>query len=233
MRFPGPTFEGEELDQKMNLALAAGDIPDFMPGIGLSIFQDMVAGDLVADITDVYEATADPKWVKESLEWGDHQLWAFAEVDGRKLAFPRVAQAGQNEQILFIREDWLEKVGMEPPTTLDEMEAVAKAFVTNDLGAGPPGTTVAIAASRDLQSWYGGLGPGLWRLWRPAFLGHEREYVHEGWAGRPALRRHRAGDERRAGLCRPLVREEDPSAPTSSPRATRRTAPRSRATAWA
>ena len=86
---PWTYVRGEELDQKMNLALAAGDIPDFMPGIGLSMFQDMVAGDLVADITDVYEAAADPKWVKESLEWGDHQLWAFAEVDGRKMAFPQ------------------------------------------------------------------------------------------------------------------------------------------------
>ena len=156
---PWTYVQGDERDQKMNLAMAAGDIPDLMPGIGLSMFQDMVAGDLVADITDVYEATAHPKWVKESQEWGDHQLWAYAEVDGRKMAFPSIAQAGQDEQILFIREDWLEKVGMEPPTTLDELEAVGEAFVTNDLGAGPPGTTVALAASRDLQSWYGGLGP--------------------------------------------------------------------------
>ena len=156
---PWTYVQGDERDQKMNLAMAAGDIPDLMPGIGLSMFQDMVAGDIVADITDVYEATAHPKWVKESQEWGDHQLWAYAEVDGRKMAFPSIAQAGQDEQILFIREDWLEKVGMEPPTTLDELEAVGEAFVTNDLGAGPPGSTVALAASRDLQSWYGGLGP--------------------------------------------------------------------------
>ncbi len=156
---PWTYVQGEERDQKMNLAMAAGDIPDLMPGIGLAMFQDMVAGDLVADITDVYEATAHPKWVKESHAWGDNQLWAYAEVDGRKMAFPSIAQAGQDEQILFIRTDWLEKVGMDAPTTLDELEAVAEAFVTNDLGAGPPGTTVAIAASRDLQSWYGGLGP--------------------------------------------------------------------------
>ena len=58
---PWTYVRGEELDQKMNLALAAGDIPDLMPGIGLSMFQDMVAGDLVADITDVYEATAAPE----------------------------------------------------------------------------------------------------------------------------------------------------------------------------
>ena len=156
---PWTYVQGEERDQKMNLAMAAGDIPDLMPGIGLAMFQDMVAGELVADITDVYEATAHPKWVKESQAWGDNQLWAYAEVDGRKMAFPSIAQAGQDEQILFIRTDWLDKVGMDAPTTLEEMEAVAEAFVTNDLGAGPPGTTVGVMASRDLQSWYGGLGP--------------------------------------------------------------------------
>ena len=56
---PWTYVRGEELDQKMNLALAAGDIPEFMPGIGLSMFQDMVLGDLVADITDVFEATGE------------------------------------------------------------------------------------------------------------------------------------------------------------------------------
>ena len=206
---PWTYVRGEELDQKMNLALAAGDIPEFMPGIGLSMFQDMVAGDLVADITDAYEATADPKWVKESLAWGDNQLWAFAEVDGRKLAFPRVAQAGQNEQILFIREDWLDKVGMEPPTTLEEMEAVAEAFVTNDLGAGPPGTTVGVMASRDLQSWYGGLGPvfgGFGVL--PSWYTEVSTFTKDGQGGlrfdgiQPAMKDALA-------FIRRLVREED------------------------
>ncbi len=59
-------MRGEERDQEMNLALAAGDIPELMPGIPLSMFQDMVAGDLAADITDVYEATAQSKAGK----WG-------------------------------------------------------------------------------------------------------------------------------------------------------------------
>ena len=58
---PWTYVRGEERDQKMNLALAAGDIPEFMPGIPLPMFQDMVAGDLAADITDVYESTAQSK----------------------------------------------------------------------------------------------------------------------------------------------------------------------------
>ena len=158
-QIPWTYVAGHELSQKMNLAIASGDIPDLMPGIGLSMYQDMLDGDLLADITDVYDTYASPRWMKEPQSYGNGMLWAFAEVDGRKMAFPSIAQAGQDEQILFIRTDWLDKVGMEPPTTLEEMDAVAEAFVTNNLGAGPPGTTQGVMASADLQSWYGGLGP--------------------------------------------------------------------------
>ncbi len=38
------------------------------------------------------------------------------------------------------------------------MAEVAEAFVTNDLGTGPPGTTVGVMASQDSQNWYGVLG---------------------------------------------------------------------------
>ena len=43
----------------MNLTLAVGDIPEFMPGIPPSMLQDMALGDVVANITDVFEATAE------------------------------------------------------------------------------------------------------------------------------------------------------------------------------
>ena len=85
-------------------------------------------------------------------------------------AFPSIAQAGQDEQILFIREDWLEKVGMEPPTTLDELEAVAEAFVTERFGRGPArldGGIGGLTRSAELvrRSW-----PGFRRLWRAALV---------------------------------------------------------------
>ncbi len=41
---PWTYVRGEERDQKMNLALAADEVPDLMPGIPLLMFQDMVAG---------------------------------------------------------------------------------------------------------------------------------------------------------------------------------------------
>jgi putative aldouronate transport system substrate-binding protein len=158
-QIPWTYVQGEEREQKMNLAIASDDIPDFMNSMSLSIYQDLLDADMLADITDLYDTYASPRWLKEPHSYGNGAMWAFAEVDGRKMAFPTIAQAGQDEQILFIRTDWLDKVGMEPPTTLEEMDAVAEAFVTNDLGAGPPGTTQGVMASGNLQSWYGGLGP--------------------------------------------------------------------------
>ena len=86
---PWTHVTGEERDQKMNLAMAAGDLPDLMPNISLSMFQDMLEGDLVADITDVFDATASQQWIKEPLEFGDGPLWEFAEVNGRKMGYPK------------------------------------------------------------------------------------------------------------------------------------------------
>jgi putative aldouronate transport system substrate-binding protein len=70
---------------------------------------------------------------------------------------------------------------MDAPTTLDEMDAVAEAFVTNNLGAGPPGTTQGVMASANLQSWYGGLGPvfgGFGVL--PSWYGGVSTFVDDG-----------------------------------------------------
>jgi putative aldouronate transport system substrate-binding protein len=159
-KIPWTYVTGDELNQKMNLATASGDLPELMPGIGLPIYQDLLEGELLADITDAFEQAASQKWVKEPLEYGDHMLWEYAEVDGRKMAFPSIAQAGQDEQTLWYRVDWVEKVGGKgAPTTLDEMEEVCEAIVKANLGAGPEGTTQGVMASKNLQSWYGGLGP--------------------------------------------------------------------------
>ena len=68
----------------MNLSLAAGDIPELMPGIPLSMFQNMAAGDLAADITDVYESTAQSKAGK----WGVRRYLAVRQ--GPSPAFPAV-----------------------------------------------------------------------------------------------------------------------------------------------
>lgn len=56
-----------------------------------------------------------------------------AKVDGKIYAIPTTTIPTVGES-LFIRQDWLDKVGMKAPTTTDELVAVLKAFKEKDPG---------------------------------------------------------------------------------------------------
>lgn len=151
--------DGPEGEQKLNLAIASGDLPDLLETVPLSIFATMLEADLVEDITEAYERVADPTWVKEPLARDNNAAWKYAEVNGRKMGLPTVATAAQNDKLLWIRKDWLEKVDMAPPTTLDELAQVALAFKQAELGQGDAGTTIGLGANKHLTGWYGSLDP--------------------------------------------------------------------------
>lgn len=154
------TAPGWEDDQtKWNLAVAANDIPD----VGTYISGDRLVNGLQAglfeDITDAYENYASQKWVKDVFaQYGDLP-WAYARVKGRLMGWPYVEQAVQNDKVMWMRKDWLDKLGLAVPTTLDELYEVATAFHKSDLGQGAKGTTLGIAFQQELVSWYGSADP--------------------------------------------------------------------------
>jgi putative aldouronate transport system substrate-binding protein len=153
----------DEALQKYNLAMASNQLPDWMETVPGPVYVKMLEANMLEDITDVYEAEADPELVKKPLQFGGGLAWSYSEVNGRKMGFPQVERAYQNEKLLWIRQDWLEKLGLTPPRTLDELAAVAKAFVKAQLGQGAPGTTVGLNVGKDIivptSGWYAGFDP--------------------------------------------------------------------------
>ncbi|MCY4526508.1 MAG: hypothetical protein OXB89_07850, partial [Anaerolineaceae bacterium] len=169
-------FSWVEVDeglQKYNLAVASGELPDFMETVPLQVYSDLLENDLLEDITDVYEEVAHPLWLKEAMSFSDGIAWRLAEVNGRKMGLPYIEQAAQNDKLLWIRQDWLDSVGMSAPTTIEELHAVATAFKEADMGQGGAGTTVGIVACSELNTWYTSLDPifGAWGVmptfWTP------------------------------------------------------------------
>ena len=164
--------EGEVL-QKYNLAIASDELPDFMETVPLQIYSELLDNDLIEDITDVWDAVAHPVWLKEAMSFSDGIAWRLAEVNGRKMGVPYIEQAAQNDKVLWIRQDWLDAVGMSAPTTIEELHAVMTAFVEADMGQGGEGTTLGIAANRQVNTWYCSLDPvfGAWGVmptfWTP------------------------------------------------------------------
>ena len=139
-----------EAEQKYNLAMASGDMPDYMETVPNNIYVQMVEADLLEDITDAYDAYASPRWKSTWRKYGE-KPWVWSRLNGRIYGLPRVEDLAHNDCVMWIRQDWLEKVGMSTPTTLDELHDAAAAFVENGLGQGAEGTTVGIGMSMDWE----------------------------------------------------------------------------------
>jgi putative aldouronate transport system substrate-binding protein len=153
-------IQADDGEQKYNMAMAANDLPELCEGVSGTILVKMYEADMLADMTDVYENVASQEWVKDKWAPFGNLPWAYASYQGKKMGLPYVERLVQNDKVMWIREDWLEKVGMQVPTTLDELYTVATAFKKGELGQGAKGTTLGIAAQQDLgYSWYASFDP--------------------------------------------------------------------------
>jgi putative aldouronate transport system substrate-binding protein len=149
----------DEANSKYNLALASGDIPDYMETIPPNIFVQMVEADALEDITDAWESYASDRWKAAFADYGELP-WTWTKFDGRIMGLPRVEDLAHNDTILWYRADWLEAHGLDVPTTLDELHDVAVALVQANAGMGASGTTVGLLANKQYDhTWYGSLDP--------------------------------------------------------------------------
>lgn len=115
----------------INTAMASGDLPDVII-CNKAMFYTLVENGVLQDVRAAYEGYQQKRLVKDALDSLD--MWDACTVDGQLLAVPCVNNFYNNTQILWIRQDWLDKVNMEAPKTLDEMIAVAQAFKDAKLG---------------------------------------------------------------------------------------------------
>lgn len=149
----------DEVNSKYNLALASGDIPDYLETIPANIFVQMVEADALEDITDAWESYASDRWKQAFADYGELP-WTWTKFDGRIMGLPRVEDLAHNDTILWYRADWLEEHGLEVPTTLDELHDVALALVQANAGLGAAGTTLGLLANKQYDhTWYGSLDP--------------------------------------------------------------------------
>ncbi|MFB9273631.1 extracellular solute-binding protein [Cohnella cellulosilytica] len=162
---------GSDFDQKSMLAIGSGDIPDIFV-VDEQMFRTLAKAGQIEDLTDVFEQYAAPL-TREILASTDGRALEAATIQGRLMAIPNISVQADAASMLFVRQDWLDQLGLEGPKTIADVERIAKAFVDNKSGGegtigltGPNNTlTVPMKSGRhDLKGFYAAYNafPGNW-----------------------------------------------------------------------
>ncbi|OUS77856.1 hypothetical protein B1748_03515 [Paenibacillus sp. MY03] len=118
----------EKPSDKLNLIMASGTDYDFIDAMNKQDFFNFAQNGALTDLTPLIEQFG-PN-IKQAIS---PESLAGATVDGKIYGIPTLNVSYVSSGLL-IRTDWLEKVGKEMPTTLDEFMDVLKAFKEKDPG---------------------------------------------------------------------------------------------------
>ncbi|AFC29022.1 family 1 extracellular solute-binding protein [Paenibacillus mucilaginosus 3016] len=146
---------GGQGEQKMNVSIASGDLPDIVPLNSSQLRQLADAGKL-ADLTKIYEKYASPI-TKGVLTSSGPEALGSATMDGKLLAIPAPTSKIDQAQMIWIRADWMEKLGLQAPKTMDDVFKIMDAFVNQDPDGNGKKDTYGMAMDKDLYGFFDGL----------------------------------------------------------------------------
>lgn len=146
---------GEQSAQKMNLALASGDIPDILALDLVQMSQAARAG-ILEDIGPLMEQYMSPEVKGLVAEIGESSRQA-ATFDGKVLGFPSTNDLAPENGFLWVRSDWLKALNMEAPKTWADVRAISKAFSTQDPDKNGKKDTFGLALSKDYYTIEGAM----------------------------------------------------------------------------
>lgn len=120
---------GTEYYDKLNALSAIDDLPDYF-SINMTNLKNFADQDLLLPLEDHMDKLpiARPMMRQTDLD----SLLYNGHLYALPVAYMEGAINGPNTTGLVIRQDWLDAVGMDMPTTLEELEAVMEAFKTQD-----------------------------------------------------------------------------------------------------
>ena len=175
----------DSLSEQVNIHIAGGDLPDAFMGVGFSNYdlanygEDGTFIDLTPYLTEEYMPN-----LTAILEEHPEIKSAITMSDGCIYGLPSAEQmgtagVGKDEdysiysvpQFSMINKKWLDELGLEVPTTLDELHDALVAFKENDMAAkvygADAGSTIPMSTGFDEWCWgqnifYAGFGFTNW-----------------------------------------------------------------------
>jgi len=140
--------------QKINVTLASGDLPDITP-VDATQLKQLAESDLIEDMTEWYDKYASPL-TKQVLSQEGTSAFDAVTYDGKLMAIPQLESSIERSMFLWVRTDWLEKLKLDPPKTMDDVLKISKAFAEQDPDGNNAKDTFGLGLTKGL--WGGAMG---------------------------------------------------------------------------
>ena len=177
--------QSDSINEQVNIRIAGNELPDAFQGIGFTNYEltnyggDGTFIDLTPYLTEEYmpnltKILADNPDIKEAITMEDGGIYGLPAAEQMGTA----AVGDEDNYSIFsipqfsmINKAWLDELGLEMPTTLDELHDVLKAFKDNDMSAkmygNDAGSTIPLCTGYDQWCWgqnvfYAGFGFTNW-----------------------------------------------------------------------
>jgi putative aldouronate transport system substrate-binding protein len=140
-------------DTKINTAAAANRLPDILH-VNRDVFMKLAKQGLLAPVDDLMKKMP----VRTATHYNDPLRNKLAMYNGKMYGFPDPGKMPQTDGWV-IRKDWLDKLGLAVPKTIDDFYEVAKAFTLRDPDGNGKNDTYGFGAyieTSDITNW--GLG---------------------------------------------------------------------------
>jgi putative aldouronate transport system substrate-binding protein len=138
-----------KVDEKVNLAIASNDLPD-ITRVDINQMKRMIDNGQAEDLSPYYDKYASDL-LKNAMEYGDGKLFVPSSRDGKIYGMPLPFDYYEHVPIVYIRKDWLDKLHLEVPKTVDDFVQVAKAFTEQDPDGNGKADTYGFGLDKDLQ----------------------------------------------------------------------------------
>ncbi|MFX3635761.1 MAG: sugar ABC transporter [Candidatus Pristimantibacillus sp.] len=143
---------------KLRLAMSSGqEMPDVLV-VGNNdpqLLADLIESGNFREVNTLFEQYANDKW-KKAMEL-DPGVWNPYIRDGEKMGIPVLDYAYNNDYVLWVRQDWLDKLNLQAPKTIDELEKVMEAFKNNNPDGLAPDKVIplSIGFKASMNTWMG------------------------------------------------------------------------------
>lgn len=142
---------GDAYTAGISTMVATGKLSDVMV-VDQKTMYDMQERGMLADLTEAYENCASSR-IKEIYESYGEDIFRSCTFDQKLMALPET-NISDGPNLVWVRKDWLDELGLSEPETIGDVEAIAAAFAKENPGDAPGGN-IGLACSTEL---FGGTG---------------------------------------------------------------------------